>query len=165
MCSVDIVLGTLLARCAHDKRKLKKSDSNIYYPKDPTIVAALEMIPVAIDSQELVMGVIRVKLTEEHDLDDVAFYLETLHNNQLQQLRQFDDLSDLENGMSNMALSVEFTGEGHRSRPDRIAKLGIIQYARFERLGEATPPFPGFDRLGVRFGGKHQLKIGSNCPF
>jgi tetratricopeptide (TPR) repeat protein len=96
------------------------------------------MIPVAIDSQEPAMGVIRVKLTEEHDLDDVASYLETLHNNQLQQLRQFDELSDLENAMSNMALSVEFTGEGHRSRPDRIAKLGIIRYARFERLGESN---------------------------
>ena len=29
----------------------------------------------------------------------------------------------------------------------------------------ATPPFPGFDRLGVRLGWKHQPKIGSNYPF
>ena len=30
---------------------------------------------------------------------------------------------------------------------------------------QATPLFPGFDRLRVRLGGKNQPKIGSNCPF
>jgi hypothetical protein len=34
-----------------------------------------------------------------------------------------------------------------------------------DHISEVTPPFPGFDRLGVRLGSKHQPKIGSNYPF
>jgi tetratricopeptide (TPR) repeat protein len=92
------------------------------------------MTSVAIEAKEPVMGVIRVKVIEQDGLDGVAIQMETLHDSRLRRFKQLGDLSDLDNAMSDMALTVELTDEKHK--PGRIAKLGVTQHVRFERLGD-----------------------------
>jgi tetratricopeptide (TPR) repeat protein len=61
-----------------------------------------------------------------------------LGNSQLARFEHLDDLSDLENAISNQQKTVELTDDGHPNQPIYFSSLGISHLRRFERLGDLS---------------------------
>ena len=74
------------------------------------------MISVANEAQELIIGIIKVKLAEI-DYDDLADEMHHLGQSQLHHFNQHGELSDLKKSMSNTATAVQLMDDGHLNKP------------------------------------------------
>jgi hypothetical protein len=101
------------------------------------IVTVLEMTSITVKSGQPIMGVLRVKLCEQDNLD-VVIRLEALGASQLDHFKRLGELSYLENAISNWAMAVELTDERHPDKPGLLSHLGITQLTRFESLGDIS---------------------------
>ncbi|KIM78471.1 hypothetical protein PILCRDRAFT_11178 [Piloderma croceum F 1598] len=117
---VDITFGTLLTRCADND------------------FAALEMMSVATESKEPTIGIIRVKLIECTDLNDLAMQMDNVGRNQLRRFWNFGNLTNLQDAFSNIENAVKLMDDECLSKPELLSNLGVAQQSRFEQFGHLS---------------------------
>jgi tetratricopeptide (TPR) repeat protein len=71
-------------------------------------------------------------------LDDVGINLDNVAKSQLRRFERLGDRSDLEHAISNGAMAVELTSDGHLYKPGLLTNLGLTQVIRFSNFDKMS---------------------------